>query len=106
MIFTKKAQRLVGVPVALSCIMSVYSFRLLCPEGQLRQLLLHGTFLASRWAETPVALYHCLDDGPGFFAEIGYKPGNEQPLVLRSFVRAGLLENYSHYVRRPQGWTT
>ena len=81
--------------------MSFYHFRLLSPVVQLYWVLRHGTFLASRWEnEGGVNLYHCGGDGRGFFVEVGIE--EEKPMVLRSFVSAELLENYSHYVRLPE----
>ena len=47
------------------------------PPAQPRQwlywVLKHGTFLAQRWEadDEGVNLYHCADEGRGFFVEVG-----------------------------------
>jgi hypothetical protein len=46
-----------------------------------------------------VNLYHCSDEGYGFFVEVSVEDG--KPVVLRSFVSSVPLEDYSHYVRLP-----
>jgi hypothetical protein len=70
---------------------------------QLYWALKYGTFLAKRWEadDERVSLYHCADEGQGFFVEIGIDYGQEQLIVLRSFVSSVPLEDYSHYVRLP-----
>ncbi|RZK33385.1 MAG: hypothetical protein EOO61_15415 [Hymenobacter sp.] len=73
------------------------------PFVQLYFVLKYGTYLAQRWEETPVDLYHMPGDGSGFFVEVGTE--YEQPLVLRSFVSSMPLEDYSHYVELPEGWS-
>ncbi|GAB3637300.1 hypothetical protein GCM10027422_28900 [Hymenobacter arcticus] len=73
---------------------------------QLYWVLKHGTYLANRWEadDDGVSLYHCTDEGRGFFVKVGVDNGQEQSLVLRSFVSSVPLEDYSHYVRLPEGW--
>lgn len=81
--------------------MNLYSFRLLSPVVQVYWVLRYGTFLAQRWeSQGGVNLYHCADDGRGFFVEIGIE--DQTPVVLRSFVSSMPLEDYSHYVRLPE----
>jgi hypothetical protein len=83
---------------------SFYSFRLLSPAVQLYWVLKHGTFLAQRWEdEGGVNLYHCADEGRGFFIEVGMDDGKGQAVVLRSFVSSVPLEDYAHWVRLPEG---
>ena len=74
------------------------------PLVQLYWVLRHGTFLAQRWeaGDEGVNLYHCADEGRGFFVEVGVDEGQQQPVVLRSFVSSVPLEDYSHYVRLPE----
>lgn len=81
--------------------MSYYAFRAFSPVMQLYWVLKHGTYLAQRWEEQPVNLYHCADEGRGFFVEVGYDEGSERAVVLRSFVSAGPLEDYSHGIKLP-----
>jgi hypothetical protein len=58
--------------------------------------------LAQRWDdESSVNLYHCEDEGRGFFVEVGIDDGRGQAVVLRSFVSSGPLEDYAHGVRLP-----
>jgi hypothetical protein len=84
--------------------MTFYAFRLLSPVVQLYWVLRHGTFLAQRWEadDEGVNLYHVADEGRGFFVEVGVDEGQEQPVVLRSFVSSVPLEDYSHYVQLPE----
>jgi len=84
-----------------------YVFRLLSPVVQLYWVLQHGTFLAQRWEadDEGVNLYHCADEGRSFFVEVGVDYGQEQPVVLRSFVSSVPLEDYSHGVHLPEEWT-
>ena len=84
--------------------MSFYSFRLLSPVMQLYWVLKHGTFLAQRWEadDEGVNLYHCAEEGRGFFVEVGVAEDGGQAIVLRSFVSSVPLEDYSHYVRLPE----
>ncbi len=85
--------------------MSFYSFWLLSLAVQLYWVLRHGTFLANRCEdEGGVNLYHCADKGRGFFVEVGVDDGRGQAVVLRSFVSAEPLEDYSYHVRLPKGW--
>lgn len=84
--------------------MRFYHFRLLSPVAQCYWVLKHGTFLAQRWDEEGgVNLYHCADEGRGFFAEIGVDETDECYVVLCSFVGAGPLADYAHGVRLPDG---
>lgn len=63
-------------------------------------MLWHGTFLARRWEdESGVNLYHCADEGRGFYVEV--RVSDEHLLVLRRFVSAKPLEGYAPYVRLP-----
>ena len=55
-------------------------------------MLQHGSFLANRWE----------DEGRGFFAEVGVDDGRGQAVVLRSFIEAEPLEDYSYDVRLPE----
>jgi hypothetical protein len=80
--------------------MSFHAFQLLSPVVQLYWVIKHGTFLANRWDdESGVNLYHCAGDGRGFFVEVGIDDGRGQAVVLRSFIEAGPLEDYSHSIR-------
>lgn len=81
--------------------MSFYSFRLLSRAVQLYWVLQHGTYLAQRWEKMAVNLYHCTDEERGFFMKVGLDEGREQAVLLRSFVSAVPLQDYSHYVRLP-----
>jgi hypothetical protein len=86
--------------------MNFNAFQKLSLVVQLLWVIRHGTYLAQRWDdESGVNLYHCEDDGRGFFVEVGIDDGRGQAVVLRSFVNSGPLEDYSHYVRLPQ-WGT
>ena len=54
--------------------MTFYAFLLLSPVVQLYWVLHHGSYLAQRWDdESGVNLYHCKDEGRGFFVEVGIK---------------------------------
>ncbi|MGI4735061.1 MAG: hypothetical protein ACRYG7_07775 [Janthinobacterium lividum] len=82
--------------------MSCYVFRLLSPVVQLYWVLQHGTYLAQRWEDKGgVNLYHCADEGRGFFVEVGIDDGRGQAVVLRSFSSSVPLEDYAHGVRLP-----
>jgi hypothetical protein len=83
--------------------MTFYAFRALSPVVQLYWVLKHGTFLAQRWEadDDGVNLYHCADEGRGFFVEVGVDYGQEQPVVLRSFVSSVPLEDYAYGVQLP-----
>jgi hypothetical protein len=84
--------------------MNFYAFRKLSPVVQLLWVIRHGTYLAQRWDdESGVTLYHCEDDGRGFFVEVGIDDGRRQAVVLRSFVSSGPLEDYAHGMRLPEG---
>jgi hypothetical protein len=67
-------------------------------------VLKHGTYLAQCWEDDDdgVNLYHCADKGRGFFVEVGVDYGQEQPIVLRSFVSSVPLEDYSYWVKLPE----
>lgn len=83
--------------------MTFYSFRLLSSVVQLYWVLKHGTYLAQRWDEDGgVNLYHCADEGRGFFVEVGVDDGRGQAVVLKSFVSNGPLEDYSYGVKLPE----
>jgi hypothetical protein len=73
---------------------------------QLYWVLKHGTFLAQRWEadDDGVNLYHCADEGRGFFVEVGVDYGQVEPIVLRSFVSSVPLEDYSYWIKLPEGW--
>ena len=84
--------------------MTFFAFRLLSPVVQLYWVFKHGTYLAQRWDEDGgVNLYHCADEGRGFFVEVGVDDGHEQAVVLRSFVSSVPLEDYSYWVKLPEG---
>jgi hypothetical protein len=73
------------------------------PVVQLHWVLKHGTYLAQRWEDDGgVNLYHCADEGRGFFVEVGIDDGRGQAVVLRSFVSSELLEDYAHGVQLPE----
>jgi hypothetical protein len=84
--------------------MSYDAFCLLSPTVQLYWVLKYGTFLATRWEadDDGVNLYHCADEGRGFFVEVGVDYGQEQPVVLRSFVSSVPLEDYSYWLKLPE----
>ena len=83
--------------------MTLYTFRLLSPQGQLRCVLEQGTYLAQRWADkSGVNLYYLPDAGRGFLAEVGVD--EERFVVLRSFSNSVPLEDYAQEVRLPDGW--
>jgi hypothetical protein len=83
--------------------MTFSDFHLLSPVEQLYWVIHHGTYLAQRWDdESGVNLYHCADDGRGFFVEVGIEDGRGQAVVLRSFVRSVPLEDYVNGVRLPE----
>jgi hypothetical protein len=82
--------------------MTFYAFRLLSPVVQLYWVIKYGTYLAQRWDdESAVNLYHCEDEGRGFFVEVGIDDGRGQAVVLRSFVSSVPLEDYAQGVRLP-----
>lgn len=86
--------------------MSFYAFRLLSPVVQLFWVLKHGTYLAQRWDdESGVNLYHCTDEGRGFFVEVGIDNSKGQAVVLRSFVNSMPLEDYAYGLRLPDDFT-
>lgn len=83
--------------------MNFYAFRKLSPVMQLYWVIHHGTYLAQRWDdESGVNLYHCADDGRGFFVEVGIDDGRGQAVVLRSFVSSEPLEDYAQSMRLPE----
>jgi hypothetical protein len=82
--------------------MTFYAFRLLSPVVQLLWVIKRGTYLAQRWDdESAVNLYHCEDEGRGFFVEVGIDDGRGQAVVLRSFVSSVPLEDYAQGLRLP-----
>jgi hypothetical protein len=52
--------------------------------------------------ERGVNLYHCEDEGRGFFVEVSIDDEQKQAVVLRSFVSSGPLEEYAPGVRLPE----
>ena len=84
--------------------MPFYAFRLLFPTVQRYWVLKRGTFLAQRWEadDDGVNLYHYADEDCGFFVELGVDYGQEQPVVLQSFVSSVPLEDYSYWVKLPE----
>jgi hypothetical protein len=77
-------------------------FQLLSPAGQLRYVLLRGTYLAQRWEPAGgVNLYHVPNEARGFFVEVGYDEATLAAVVLRSFQHAEPLEDYTHPIRLP-----
>lgn len=82
--------------------MTLVQFRLLIPRAQLLHVLTQGTYLARRWEqEGGVNLYHCPDDGRGFFVEVGYDEATQAAVVLRCFSSSVPLADYAHGVRLP-----
>jgi hypothetical protein len=85
--------------------MTLHTFGLLSPVMQLVWALHHGTFLVQRWEDeggVNLNLYHCADEGRGFFVEVGIDDGRGKAVVLRSFVNSGPLEDYAQGVRLPE----
>jgi hypothetical protein len=83
--------------------MTFYAFRLFSPVMQFHWVFKHGTFLANRWdGERGVNLYHCEDEGRGYFVEVGIDDDLEQAVVLRSFVSSEPLEEYAHGLQLPE----
>ena len=83
--------------------MNFDAFRRLSPVVQLLWVIRHGTYLAQRWDdESGVNLYHCADEGRGFFVEVGIDDGRGQAVVLRSFTDAGPLADYAYGVQLPE----
>jgi hypothetical protein len=85
--------------------MTLYLFRLLTPEVQLRYVIARGTYLAQRWDEEigGVNLYHLPDDSRGFFAEIGIEEEKDCFSVLNSFSSSVPLADYVQEVQLPKG---
>jgi hypothetical protein len=82
--------------------MTCYTFDLMPSELQISWVLSKGTYLAQRWdGERGVNLYHCADEGRGFFVEVSID-SKGQAVVLRSFVSSGPLEDYVHVVQLPE----
>jgi hypothetical protein len=82
--------------------MTLYLFKLLSGEVQLRYVLQHGTFLAQRWEDADgINLYHLPNAGRGFFAEIGYDDSHRDAMVLRSFRSNAPLERYAFWIQLP-----
>ena len=85
--------------------MTLYLFKLLSPEVQVRYTVEYGTYLAQRWEdEGGVNLYYLPDGGRGFFVEIGWDRAAEQLVLLRSFRSTVPLADYMHYVQLPVSW--
>jgi hypothetical protein len=84
--------------------MSFYAFRCLSPVVQLYWVLHHGTYLAQRWDEEigVVNLYHCADEGRGFFVEVGLEEDQDCFVIVRSFTGAAPLEEYTRRVQLPR----
>jgi hypothetical protein len=83
--------------------MTLYFFKLLSPEVQLRYVLERGTFLAQRWEdEGGINLYHLPDARRGFFVEISYDASQHGAMVLRSFHSSVPLDAYAHWVLLPE----
>lgn len=72
---------------------TLYEFNLLPYEYQLVVALDYGTFLATRWKEDAVNLYHL---PVGVFAEFYYDTHVNQ--IVRAFTSAGQLEDYAVYI--------
>lgn len=84
--------------------MTLPAFQLLPLTDQLAWVLEEGTFLAQRWEEEgAISLYHLLDEGRGFFAEVAYDAYKHGAVVLRSFRTSEPLADYAHYVQLPEG---
>jgi hypothetical protein len=75
---------------------------------QLHWVFQHDTFLAQRWEadDDGANLYHCANQGRSFFVKVGVDYGQEQPIVLRSFVSrqraAGGLQPYVQLPEKPR----
>jgi hypothetical protein len=83
--------------------MNFYAFRRLSPVVQLLWVISHGTYLAQRGDdESGVNLYHCADEGRGFFVEVSIDNGKGQAVVLGSFVSSAPLEGYAQGIRLPE----
>ncbi len=83
--------------------MTIDTFRLLAPLGQMTHALVRGTYLASRWQEEGRVMLYYLPDGPsGFFVEIGQDAHQGRAVVVRSFTSAEPLEDYVYGVRLPE----
>lgn len=65
--------------------MTLDDFRQCLPFVQLYFVLKYGTYLAQRWEESPVDLYHMPGEDSGFFLEVGTEY-EKSLVVLRSFV--------------------
>lgn len=82
--------------------MTLDAFRQLSLLQQLLHLFAEGTFLAQRWEnEGGVNLYYCVDEGRGFFVEVGYEEQLHCATILRSFASAEPLEDYIHGLPSP-----
>ncbi len=84
--------------------MTLYQFRLLTPRVQMQWVLACSTYLAQRWEEAAggVNLYHLLDVGRSFFAEVGVDDAQKCFVVLRSFSNTVPLGNYAHGLQLPE----
>ncbi|MGI4862591.1 MAG: hypothetical protein ACRYFZ_01620 [Janthinobacterium lividum] len=83
--------------------MSLHQFQQFSPVMQLYWVLRHGIFLAQRWEEATggVNLYHLLDEGRGFFVEVGIDETQDCFVVLHSFSSSEALAEYTQGVRLP-----
>lgn len=82
--------------------MSFCAFLLLSPDAQLYWVFKHGTYLAHRGGEVGTNLYHCADNGRGFFVELSYDASYLCAMVLRSFNNSEGLAEYAMGVRLPE----
>lgn len=82
--------------------MSFDAFCLLTPNAQLYWVFKHGTYLAHRGGEVGTNLYHCANEGRGFFVEISYDASQLQAMVVRSVSSSMLLEEYAQAIRLPE----
>ena len=82
--------------------MNLYSFRQLSPVVQVYWVMRHGLYLANRLeGSTGINLYHCPDEGRGFFVELGLSAEVDSPFVVRSFISIEPLGDYTRSVELP-----
>ena len=82
--------------------MTLYTFRLLSAEQQLRHVFTHGTFLTSRQeVGKETILYYLPDSGRGFFIELGIDREQSYFFVLRTFITSGPLAAYTQGIELP-----
>jgi len=87
--------------------MTLNDFRQCSPFVQLYFVLKYGTYLAQRWEadDEGVSLYHVAESkGRGYFVEVGAADEQGLVIVLRSFVSSVPLEDYSYWIKLPEGW--